>query len=312
MSHPPSRLKAILLAMLVTFLWSTSWVLIKWGQSQVGPLTFAGMRYMLAFLVLLPFLLRRATRTELLSLSRSEWVKLILLGFLYYFITQGAQYFSLTLLPSVTVSLMLNLTSIFVVGLGIVWLNEKPGWIQWVGLILNLLGIYIYFAPVAFERSQLIGLVVIIVGLIANAIGSVMARDINRVGRLSPLVVTAPSMGIGAALMLFVGVLTEPAPALQVSGWLMIIWMAVVNTAIAFTIWMYTMKSLTAMESTIINSTMLFQVAILAWVFLGEGLTSKQIIGIVVGGIGAVLVQVHLKANKKKSAGGIPAQTEVS
>jgi len=41
-------------------------------------------------------------------------------------------------------------------------------------------------------------------------------------------------------------------------------------------------------------------------------LTSKQIIGIVVGGIGAVLVQVHLKANKKKSAGGIPAQTEVS
>jgi len=294
LSHPPSRLKAILLAMLVTFLWSTSWVLIKWGQSQVGPLTFAGMRYMLAFLVLLPFLLRRATRTELLSLSRSEWVKLILLGFLYYFITQGAQYFSLTLLPSVTVSLMLNLTSIFVVGLGIVWLNEKPGWIQWVGLILNLLGIYIYFAPVAFERSQLIGLVVIIVGLIANAIGSVMARDINRVGRLSPLVVTAPSMGIGAALMLFVGVLTEPAPALQVSGWLMI------------------MKSLTAMESTIINSTMLFQVAILAWVFLGEGLTSKQIIGIVVGGIGAVLVQVHLKANKKKSAGGIPAQTEVS
>jgi len=298
--------------MLVTFLWSTSWVLIKWGQSQVGPLTFAGMRYMLAFLVLLPFLLRRATRIELLSLSRSEWVKLILLGFLYYFITQGAQYFSLTLLPSVTVSLMLNLTSIFVVGLGIVWLNEKPGWIQWVGLILNLLGIYIYFAPVAFERGQLIGLIVIIVGLIANAIGSVIARDVNRVGRLSPLVVTAPSMGIGAALMLLTGALTEPAPTLQLSGWLMIIWMAVVNTAIAFTIWMYTMKSLTAMESTIINSTMLFQVAILAWLLLGEGLTGKEIIGIVVGGIGAVLVQVHLKAKAKKSAGEVPALDDIS
>jgi len=66
------------------------------------------------------------------------------------------------------------------------------------------------------------------------------------------------------------------------------------------------------MESTIINSTMLFQVAILAWLLLGEGLTGKEIIGIVVGGIGAVLVQVHLKAKAKKSAGEVPALDDIS
>ena len=304
MTHTPSRIKAILIACLVTFLWSTSWVLIKLGQSQVGPLMFAGIRYMMAFLVLVPFVVfRRETRDELRRLTVKQWGKLIILGVLYYFVTQGAQFFSLTLLPSVTVSLMLNLTTIFVVGFGIVWLNEKPGWLQWIGLALNLAGMYIYFAPVAFARGQWIGLAVITVGLIANAIGSVMARDISRVGEMSALVITAPPMGIGAALMLITGALTEPAPALQLSGWLIITWMAVVNTAIAFTLWMYTMKSLTAVESTIINSTMLFQIAILAWIFNGEGLMVKEIVGMVIGAVGVVLVQLHLRPKPKKDAG---------
>ena len=49
------RLVAILQALLVTFLWSTSWVLIKIGLAEIPPLTLAGLRYSLAFLFLLPF-----------------------------------------------------------------------------------------------------------------------------------------------------------------------------------------------------------------------------------------------------------------
>jgi len=46
---------AIFHALLVTFLWSTSWILIKIGlQNRLPPLTFAGFRYTLASLVLAP------------------------------------------------------------------------------------------------------------------------------------------------------------------------------------------------------------------------------------------------------------------
>jgi len=41
-------------ALLVTFLWSTSWVLIKYGLDEIPALTFAGLRYTAAFLILLP------------------------------------------------------------------------------------------------------------------------------------------------------------------------------------------------------------------------------------------------------------------
>jgi len=53
-----------------------------------------------------------------------------------------------------------------------------------------------------------------------------------------------------------------------------------VNTAFAFTLWNHTLRTLAAVESSIINSTMLIQIAALAWLFLGEPLTRQKIVGI--------------------------------
>jgi drug/metabolite transporter (DMT)-like permease len=64
------RFRAILQALLVTFLWSTSWVLIKFALNDIPPLTFAGLRYTIAFLVLLPGLLKH--RIAIRALSRTE------------------------------------------------------------------------------------------------------------------------------------------------------------------------------------------------------------------------------------------------
>ena len=44
---------ALLQALLVTFIWSLSWVFIKIGLQGIPPITFAGLRYTLAFLCLL-------------------------------------------------------------------------------------------------------------------------------------------------------------------------------------------------------------------------------------------------------------------
>ncbi|MCB9443696.1 MAG: DMT family transporter [Ardenticatenaceae bacterium] len=55
--------QAVWQALLVTFLWSTSWVLIKLGLQDIPPVTFAGLRYFLAFLALIPFYRRRQNAT---------------------------------------------------------------------------------------------------------------------------------------------------------------------------------------------------------------------------------------------------------
>lgn len=72
-THSKTNPKAVLLALFVTFLWSTSWVLIKLGlQASLPPVTFAGLRYTLAFLCLLPFVLMNPShRTMIRGFSKS-------------------------------------------------------------------------------------------------------------------------------------------------------------------------------------------------------------------------------------------------
>jgi drug/metabolite transporter (DMT)-like permease len=72
----------------------------------------------------------------------------------------------------------------------------------------------------------------------------------------------------------------------------MIAWLAVVNTAFAFTLWNSTLRTLSAVESSILNSLMMPQITILAVVFLGEGLTIKEIVGLILIFAGVIVVQL--------------------
>ncbi len=298
MSKPPSRIKAILLALLVTFIWSTSWVLIKIGLRDIPALTFAGMRYTLAFICLAPFLFRREEWAQVKRLTRRDWLKLAALGVVLIALAQGGQFVGLAYLPAITVSLILNLTSLFVAFFGILFLKEKPTGLQWFGVLLNLTGMVVYFYPHAFSGGALIGIAAAVVALLANVFGSVLGRNMNMGGRIRPLPLTALSMGIGSILMLGTGIATQGLPPISLESWGILLLLAVVNTAFTFTIWNYTLQTLTAMESSIINSTMMVQIAILAWVFLNESIDFKGIIGLLLVASGTFIVQIRFSQRR--------------
>ncbi len=288
-SHPG----AVLQALLVTFLWSTSWVLIKLGLLEIPALTFAGLRYGLAFLCLFIYMLASRQTGPLKSLSFRQWGLLILLGVTFYTVVQGAQFFGLAYLPAATISLILNFTTLVVALMGLLWLAERPGWLGWLGIILSISGAVVYFYPVDFPASQYLALFIVIFGMLVNAFSAVLGRYINHREAIPALTVTTVSMGVGGLLLLAGGITMQGLPAISTRGWLIIAWLAVVNTAFAFTLWNYTLRTLEAMESSLINSTMLIQVALLAWIFLGESLSTKEWIGLIVAGIGVLLVQLR-------------------
>lgn len=287
------HLKAVLIALLVTVLWSSSWVLIKFGLEDIPPLPYAGLRYFLAFVCLLPFALRAGVLGELRRASWRTWWGLIGLGVLMYTVAQGAQFVALNHLPAVSVSLALSFTAVLVTLLGIALLGERPNLWQWVGTGCYLGGVMVYFYPLEIPRAEWLGLAAALAGMLATSLATVLGRGVNRGGKLSPLAVTTASMGIGSTLLLAGGVAAQSWPALSAGNWGSIVWLAVVNSALAFTLWNQTQKTLTAMESSILNNTMLFQIAILAWIFLGEAMDSRQILGMVIAGAGTFLVQVR-------------------
>ncbi len=291
--------RAVFQALFVTFLWSTSWVFIKIGlKDDLPPLTFAGLRYTLAFLCLLPIVLRRpALVASIRQMNGRTWVTMVVLGLVYYAANQGAQFVGLALLPATTVNLLLSFAAVVVTLLSIVLLSEQPTRLQWIGVGLYLLGAVTYFYPVALPPDQILGVLVVIGGLLSNAGATLIGRKINREGHFHPLVVTTISMGVGSLVLLVIGIITQGFPRLTLPQWGIVGWLALVNTAFAFTLWNHTLRTLSAMESSIINNAMLIQIPILAWLFLGEGLTIKQVIGFGLAGLGILVVQVFSSRN---------------
>lgn len=289
---PNSQSRAIFQALFVTFLWSTSWVLIKIGLKVIPALTFAGLRYFFAFLLLLPIYLRSTKTTSLREFSRQDWGVLAVLGLLYYTIAQGSQFLGLFYLPAITFSLLLNFTALIVAILAMPVLKERLTRFQWGGMVVFLLGVYVFFYPVLIPSGMVFGFFIAGIHILATSLSSIIGRYVNRAGSIDALTVTVVSMGIGSVILLTTGVLVEGFPSLNLVNWLIIIWLAVVNTAFAFTLWNHTLRTLSAAQSSIINNTMLIQIALLAWIFLGETVNWQEALGMGLVAVGALLVNL--------------------
>jgi drug/metabolite transporter (DMT)-like permease len=221
-------------------------VLIKLGLKDIPALTFAGLRYTLAFLCLLPFATRAGHVTTLCRLSIGAWLRLIVLGVLLSSVTRGAQFLSLFYLPAVTTSLLLSFTTIVVALLGLAWLNERPTWMQWSGTALYLVGVLVYFYPAQIPAGEVIGLIVAGVCVLGNALSTILGRRINRGGTLEPMTVTIVSMGIGSVILLASGIAVQGLPRLTIMHWGIIAWLAAVNSALAYTLWNRTLRATVA------------------------------------------------------------------
>ncbi len=284
--------RAVAQALFVTFLWATSWVLIKFGLKDIPPLTFAGLRYGIAFLCLcIPVFVSSARRAELQALHLRDWLQLGLLGLIFIAVTQGSQFIALSYLPATTLTLLLNMSVVVVALVGGLILAERLIRRQWMGIGLFFVGVVLYFFPINIPAGERLGLLAGAVAVLANSTSSILGRHINRRTHINPLIVTFVSIGIGAGVLLVIGLAQSGLPQLTLVNWLIIIWLAAVNTAFAFTLWNHTLRTLPAVESSIINNTMLIQIALLAWLFLGERLTLQQVGGLALVAAGVLLVQ---------------------
>ena len=288
----PNRPRAIALALLVTVLWSSSWILIRWGLDDHGlrPLGFAGLRYGLAALVVTGWVVARPTLRETVArLNKREVATLGGLGIIFYSLTQGAQFVAIDSQPAATTSLVLSATPLFVSLASRRLLGEPPTGRQIVGSVLIAGGALAYFAgDLGFTA---VGMAAALVALGSNATAALLGRSVNRALSLPAEVVTAVSMGIGALILLGAGLAVEGFPRLHPAGWAIVVWLAVVNTAAAFTLWNWSLRHLTATASAGINNTMLIQIALLAWLFLAERPGPIQWTGMAAVSFGVLLAQ---------------------
>jgi len=197
------RIRTLLLALLVTLLWGSSFVLTKIALTELGPLTIAFYRWLIAvaaFAVVLPA--QKAVPAAWAAL-RQHPCHFALLGAVGIAAFYALQNLALGLTTAVNVGLLINFTTIFIAVLGVFWLGEKLPRSAVAGIILSFAGAVIVSMPVGglrLESGHLLGDGLTMLAALCAAIYTVHGKQL--VARYPPTVVTALAVACGAALLL--------------------------------------------------------------------------------------------------------------
>jgi len=292
------RIVAIGESALATVIWASSFVFVKIGLENMGPLTIAGFRYFLAFLVLLPFLVRKGTIRQ--PISRGIWLRLFAIGISAYTVGNGALFWGLKYLPATTVSFLMSLSPLLILMGGAVWLKEIPTRWQMFGVIVSLFGSALFFSS-GLQSGEPAGIVVVFVGLIGFMLFGILGREIAKVKLLDTITLTTVPLAIGGGFLLLVAFPLEGMPLLSTKSVGIVLWLAIVNTALAYVLYNHSLQILTALEMNVMLNLTPLGTALLAWWLLGERLGFVQIIGMVVMITGVIFVQRSHNNQSKKT-----------
>lgn len=284
----PTRWLAIAESLLANTIWASTFVLVKIGLNDLGPLTLGGLRYFAGFLLLLPLMVPQPSGYR--RISRSLWIRLIILGLSAYTLGNGALFTGLKYMSATTGSFEMSLMPLLVLGVGIFWLREIPTAIQVVGILIVIAGSALFFSP-GLSLGAPLGLVIVGVGLVGITLSGILGREVARERQLDTLLLTAIPLAFGGGLLLVLGLLAEGSPRFTGTALIVVIWLAVVNTALAYLLYNHSLQTLTAFEVNIMMNLTPLATAGLAWLLLGERLEEVQIVGMVVVIAGVGLVQ---------------------
>ncbi|PJG59031.1 DMT family transporter [Aeromonas cavernicola] len=122
-------------------IWAGNGIASKLAVGVLSPAALSWSRWMVAALILTPFLARRTWRQR--ATLRRGWLQLSGLAFLGMVLNQTFGYYAAQTLGATEMGLMMGLTPLFTVLLSIVVLRERPTWGALFGGVLSIAGLAI-------------------------------------------------------------------------------------------------------------------------------------------------------------------------
>jgi drug/metabolite transporter (DMT)-like permease len=281
-------LRAIGMGLAFALMWSSAFSSARIIVAAAPPLTTLSLRFFLSGVLALA--IARALGQSF-RLTPAQWRATVLFG-----ICQNALYLGLYFVAMQTVEASLAAivasTMPLIVGLfGWLVLRERIGWMGQLGLLLGLAGVVIIMGARLQAGVDIWGVALCVIGVMALAFATLALRSASSGGNLMAVVGLQMLIG-GAALAVF----GAPLETWDVTwSWQLIVaflYTTLVPGLAATYVWFLLVERIGAVRAATFHFlNPVFGVAIAA-VLLGETLSVRDVIGVVVVTIGILLVQL--------------------
>ncbi len=225
-------------AIIACLLWSTAYAGIKLGLQYDTPFHFAGIRFIISGLIVLPFTVKPAVY---LRMIRDHWRVVAWVITLQMVINYSLFYEGLKLIPGALGAVVYGAQPLIIaVVAAILHKDDKLTKKKIVTIIFGISGvILISLGRQAFKLGtalELLGVLMILVGNIAtatsNVIISIKSKDIN------PFVLSSSSLFLGGVILYLISIPAEMRPngSFPMKYWMILLWLSFMAAA-AFSIW---------------------------------------------------------------------------
>ncbi|MCK6613410.1 MAG: EamA family transporter [Ignavibacteriaceae bacterium] len=290
-------LKYILLYILLCLIWGTTWLAIRLGLEDFAPFFSAGLRFVVAAVVLGAIIYLKKIP---LPFDKKSMLIYIMLGMFSFFVPFGMVYWGE---QHVSSGLAAVLFAVYPFGVTVfshfILRNEEITPRKVAGMVLSFAGVYTIFHNSIGGGSDLyvIGMFMILISAVMQAYILVLFKKhgsyLNALSvNFIPVLIAGVSFFISSAII-------EPEPVKQITaaGISTTLYLGIFGTVITFTTYYYLLKRIPLLLLSFIAFITPVIAVIAGWLFAAEKLSEKDLIGsaLVVAGLGIA----NLVFNKK-------------
>jgi drug/metabolite transporter (DMT)-like permease len=232
-----SKRNTIFWAIVACLLWSTAAAGIKLGLRYDTPLHFAGTRFILSGVMILPFTVRPADYIKTIIDNRKIVSLVTLFSILinYIFFYQG-----ISLIPGALAAVIVGSQPLVAAVVAAIMVkDDKLTRKKVVTIVFGIAGVILISAGrQAFKFGpviELVGVLLILLASVASAISNVIV--LLRTKGINPLVISSFSLLIGGSLIYLLSIPLEgPSDPFPMEYWLILLWLSFMS-AFTFSLW---------------------------------------------------------------------------
>ncbi|WP_166212875.1 DMT family transporter [Cognatiluteimonas telluris] len=285
-----ARRQAVLWLLLLSLVWSYNWVVMKQVLRYSGPFEFAAWRYALGTLVLFA-----ALRWRRVSLRPPPWAPVLAIGLAQTFAFQALVQLALVGGGAGKTALLAYTMPFWAVLLAWLVLRERPSRVQWISLVIALVGLALVIDPwhgVGALGSALLA----IAGGLAWAIGMVLSKRVFLRGGVSALSLTAWQMLAGSVGLVLLAAFADERPIAWTPPFLFALaYNAVLASGLAWLLWSWVVDRLPTSVAGLSSLVVPILGVLFAWGLLGEVPSPPEGVGM---GLLAIALLVVARARR--------------